>query len=53
MVALGKTREEDFSDPILTNYVKDDKVVWYKKRNLRMLYIAMYPACESIPETAS
>jgi hypothetical protein len=45
MVVLGKQREEDFSDPIITNFVRDDKVVWYKKRNLRYLYLVMYPAC--------
>jgi len=47
MVVLGKQREEDFSDPIITNFVKNDKVSWYKKKNLRLLYICMYPACKT------
>lgn len=45
MVAIGKQREEDFSDPILTNFVNEDKVHWYQKKNLRKLYLCMYPAC--------
>ena len=27
------------SDPVVTNYVKQDRVVWYKKPNLRSLYL--------------
>ena len=46
MGILAKTREEDFADPIITNFVKEDKVPWYKKKNLRMLYFCMYPACK-------
>jgi hypothetical protein len=46
---VGKLREEEFSDPIITNFVKEDKVPWYKKKNLRMLYFALYPACEWEP----
>ena len=49
---ITKQREEDFADPILTNFVKEDKVPWYKKKNLRMLYFAMYPACMGIEITS-
>lgn len=45
MVVLAKQREEDFADPIITNFVKEDHVPWYKKKNLRSLYFFMYPAC--------
>lgn len=46
MVVLGKQREEDFADPIITNFLKEDKVSWYKKKNLRTLYFCMYLACK-------
>jgi hypothetical protein len=33
------------SDPVLTRIVDGDKVPWYKKRNLRTLYLLLFPAC--------
>ena len=52
MVHLGKQREEDLSDPIITNFVAEDKVIWYKKRNLRFLYFVLFPACMGIEITS-
>jgi hypothetical protein len=49
---VGATKQEDFSDPIITNFVKEDKVIWYKKRNLRNLYFVLFPACMGVEMTS-
>lgn len=36
------------ADPVLTRIVDEDKVPWYKKRNLRYLYLILFPACMGI-----
>ncbi|EIW61310.1 hexose transporter [Trametes versicolor FP-101664 SS1] len=36
----------------INRYVQQDKVPWYKKRNLRMLYILMFPTCIGIEMTS-
>jgi len=41
----------ELSDPILTRIVEEDKVPWYKKRNLRLMYLLMFPACMGIEMT--
>ncbi|KAF2458813.1 general substrate transporter [Lineolata rhizophorae] len=33
------------ADPVLTRIVEQDKVPWYKKKNLRVLYLLLFPAC--------
>ena len=38
-------------DPV-TQLVKDDKVVWYKKKNLRNLYFLLFPTCMGIEVTS-
>ncbi|KAG0646213.1 High-affinity glucose transporter [Hyphodiscus hymeniophilus] len=40
------------SDPILTRIVDEDKVPWYKKPNLRMLYLILFPSCMGIEMTS-
>lgn len=40
------------ADPILTRYVEADKVPWYKKPNLRMLYINLVPVCLGVEWTS-
>lgn len=40
------------SDPILTRIVAEDKVPWYKKPNLRFLYIMLFPTCMGIEMTS-
>ncbi|RDL38273.1 uncharacterized protein BP5553_02613 [Venustampulla echinocandica] len=47
LIDLGKE-----SDPILTRLVDEDKVIWYKKRNLRLLYLLLYPTCMGIEITS-
>jgi hypothetical protein len=39
-------------DPVLTRIVDGDNVPWYKKRNLRTLYLLLFPACMGIEMTS-
>ena len=39
-------------DPILTKLVEEDKVPWYKKRNLRWLYFVLFPTCMGVEMTS-
>lgn len=39
-------------DPVISRMVAEDKVPWYKKRNLRGLYILMFPTCIGIEMTS-
>ncbi|KAL4887693.1 general substrate transporter [Aspergillus karnatakaensis] len=52
MVVVGKQREEDLSEPILENLIAQDRTPWYKKPNLRMLYLVLFPACMGIEITS-
>ncbi|KAE8449216.1 hypothetical protein EG329_008383 [Mollisiaceae sp. DMI_Dod_QoI] len=40
------------ADPVLTHIVEEDKVRWWKKRNLRLLYLLLYPTCMGIEITS-
>ncbi|KAI0542793.1 guanine deaminase [Xylaria digitata] len=40
------------SDPILTRLVNEDKVPWYRKPNLRLLYFLLFPTCMGIELTS-
>lgn len=40
------------ADPVLSNLVAEDKVAWYKKSNLRILYFLLLPACIGIEITS-
>lgn len=46
------TFEDGTSDPVLTRIVDEDKVPWYKKPNLRVLYLLLFPACMGIEMTS-
>ncbi|KAK6063412.1 hypothetical protein SCUP234_07216 [Seiridium cupressi] len=48
--ALGTTGAA--SDPIVTRLAKEDKVPWYKKPNLRLLYFMLFPTCMGIELTS-
>ncbi|KAG8848593.1 hypothetical protein FRB91_010690 [Serendipita sp. 411] len=39
-------------DPLLTQYVLDDPVPWYKKPNLRYLYFVLIPTCIGVEITS-
>ena len=49
---MGPPLSYGLSDPILTNMVEEDKVPWHKKKNLRMLYFLLIPACIGIEITS-
>lgn len=40
------------SDPILTRLAHEDKVPWYRKHNLCMLYFMLFPTCMGIEMTS-
>src|SRR5947208_3147497 len=39
-------------DPVVTRLVEEDKVKWYKKKNLRKLYAILFPTCMGIEITS-
>lgn len=45
------TQAQHDTDPVLTRAVNEDKVVWYKKPNLRYLYLFLFPTCMGIEVT--
>jgi hypothetical protein len=47
MVNLGTA-----ADPVVTRLVEDDKVPWYKKRNLRIMYIWLFLCCMGVEMTS-
>ncbi|GAB1201097.1 hypothetical protein APSETT444_010484 [Aspergillus pseudonomiae] len=49
---IGKQRDEDVSEPILANLLAEDRTSWYKKPNLRRLYLILFPACMGIEITS-
>ncbi|KAJ9606427.1 hypothetical protein H2200_009388 [Cladophialophora chaetospira] len=46
------THEIGASDPILTRIAAEDKVPWYRKRNMRFLYFMLFPTCMGIELTS-
>ncbi|PSN62436.1 general substrate transporter [Corynespora cassiicola Philippines] len=42
----------DDADPVITNLVAGDHIPWYQKRNLRTLYILLFPTCMGIELTS-
>jgi hypothetical protein len=40
------------ADPIVTRLVQEDKVVWYKKPNLRLMYIFLFLCCMGVEMTS-
>ncbi|KAI1791088.1 hexose transporter [Ganoderma leucocontextum] len=40
------------NDTLLQRYVREDKVPWYRKRHLRLLYLIMFPTCIGIEMTS-
>lgn len=45
------TQVQHGADPVLTRAVNEDKVPWYKKPNLRYLYLFLFPTCMGIEIT--
>jgi hypothetical protein len=44
--------QEGLSDPVLTRMVKEDKVRWWKKPNLRILYLWLFLCCCGVEITS-
>ncbi|VUC28755.1 unnamed protein product [Clonostachys rosea] len=40
------------ADPIVTRLVEEDKVPWYKKRNLRLMYVWLFLCCMGVEMTS-
>ena len=40
------------ADPIVTRLVEEDKVPWYKKPNLRMMYVWLFICCMGVEITS-
>ncbi|KAI1505987.1 guanine deaminase [Biscogniauxia marginata] len=52
MVVFKGKAETGASDPILTRLANEDKVPWYRKPNLRLLYLLLFPTCMGIELTS-
>lgn len=50
-MAFGTTKE-NAADPRLSNIARADPIKWYKKRNLRFLYLIMVPCCLGVEWTS-
>ncbi|KAF2744761.1 hexose transporter-like protein [Sporormia fimetaria CBS 119925] len=48
----GTAMDANAAEPILTRLVQQDFVPWYKKKNLRMLYLLLLPTCIGIEMTS-
>jgi hypothetical protein len=44
--------ETGFSDPVLTRMVAEDKVPFYKKRTLRLMYVYLFLCCMGVEMTS-
>ena len=51
-MGIPKRHKETEVDPILTRIVEEDKVIWYKKPNLRWLYFMLFPTCMGVELTS-
>ncbi|KAK4890201.1 hypothetical protein LTR27_011083 [Elasticomyces elasticus] len=45
-------KEETFGDPIVTRLVNEDKTPWYKKPNLRYMYLWLFLCCMGVEMTS-
>jgi hypothetical protein len=51
MVAIIKAADGK-SDPVLTRLAAEDKVPWYKKPNLRRMYLWLFLCCMGVEMTS-
>ena len=47
----GGYAQLDSNDAIVSRFVQHDKVPWYSKPNLRLLYFLMIPTCMGVEMT--
>ena len=45
-------RADGIADPIITKWVEQGRVSWYRKRNLRVLYLLLFPTCMGVEMTS-
>lgn len=52
MVGVPQQKLGNTADPIVTRLVAEDKVPWYKKPNLRFMYIWLFTCCMGVEITS-
>ncbi|KAF2729713.1 hexose transporter-like protein [Polyplosphaeria fusca] len=52
MAPVGTAAQAHTADPIITQLVAQDNVRWYRKKNLRVLYLLLLPTCIGIEMTS-
>jgi hypothetical protein len=52
MAPVGAAATARQADPVLTRIVEQDQIPWYRKRNLRRLYMLLLPTCIGIEITS-
>lgn len=52
MSAHNKKAQTGTADPIIQKIAQEDPVPWYKKPNLRFLYIMLFPTCMGMELTS-
>lgn len=51
-MAIIGTKEEEYVEPRLTRIAQADTIVWYKKPNLRFLYLILVPTALGVEWTS-
>lgn len=51
-MGIKPLRETGAADPIVTLIAQEDHVSWIRKKNLRTLYLLLFPACMGIELTS-
>lgn len=49
---MGLTNLGNEADPVLTRIIEEDTTPWYRKKNLRALYVLLYFTCMGIEITS-
>lgn len=52
MAPYGNAAKAHQAEPVLTRIVQQDKVPWWRKKNLRVLYALLLPTCIGIEMTS-
>lgn len=47
-----KVMAYDASDPVVSRLAEQDKIAWYRKPNLRRLYLVLVPTCIGVEMTS-
>lgn len=47
-MAILHRQKENTAEPVLQNLATSDPVPWYRKKNLRFLYLMLFPTCMGI-----